>query len=87
MCKWIMDLEAIKHMISHRAGFGTYKVITLLNVYLGDNGIEKAIRMGSINIEVIVKDKNKKNLYQRCPPCPQCIGKLLLANKHLSNGF
>lgn len=57
----------MKHMSSCRSAFDTYDIITPIKIYLGDDNIVKTIGMGSIIVEVIVKDKkriyNKDNLY------------------------
>lgn len=55
--KWIIDLGAIKYVISHRTAFNTSKIIDPCNVYLEDDCVVKAIGMGSIIVEAIVKGK------------------------------
>ena len=47
MCKWIMELGATKHMISHTTPFYTYEIIDPCIVHLGDNVVVKAVGMGS----------------------------------------
>ena len=43
-------------MILHRVAFGMCEVIALCNVYLGDNNVIQAIKIGSIIVEAIVRD-------------------------------
>lgn len=43
-------------MSSHRATFGMCEVIAPRNVYLDDNSVIQAIKMGSIIVEAIVRD-------------------------------
>ena len=50
-----MDSGATKHIILHRTTFDTYKLIILRNVYLGDDSVVEAIRMGSITVKAIVR--------------------------------
>ena len=57
MYKGIMNLGASKHMTSYKAAFGTYKVIDLRGLDLGDNNVVKVIGMGSIVMETIMKGK------------------------------
>lgn len=52
-----MDSKASKYMTLCRAAFNTYEVIASRNVHLGDNDVVKAIGMGSIIVEAIVKGK------------------------------
>jgi hypothetical protein len=42
-CKWIMDLEAAKHIILHRVTFDMHKLIVSRNVYLDDDSVVEAI--------------------------------------------
>ena len=51
MCKWIMNLDATKHITSYKAAFNTYEIITPRNMHLDDNSIVQAIGMGSIVVE------------------------------------
>lgn len=59
MYKWIMDSRASNHMISHRTTFVTYEIMALHNIYLDDDGVVEAIGIGSIVVELMVKDKMK----------------------------
>lgn len=54
MCKWIIDLGAIKHMSSRKAALGTYVANTPLNNYLGDDTIMEIIRMDMTAIKVML---------------------------------
>ena len=58
--KWIMDLEATKHMILYRAAFDTYEVISLYNVRLGNDSVVETIVIRSIVINVEMKGKMNK---------------------------
>ena len=62
MCKLIMDSYGFKHIMSHKAAFDTYEVITPRNVHLGDKNVVCVIRMDSIVVEAILEDKSN----QRC---------------------
>lgn len=55
MYKWIMVLGASKHMSLYRTTFSTYEVIAPRIVDLDDNSVAKAIRIGSIVIDLIAK--------------------------------
>ena len=58
--KWIMDLEATKHIILYRAAFDTYEVISLDNVRLDNDGVVETIGVRSIVINVEMKGKTNK---------------------------
>lgn len=56
--KWNRNLGvSTKHMTSHRAKFNMYEAISSYNVYLDDDSVVKAIGMGSIVVETIVRGK------------------------------
>lgn len=54
---YISKACTIKYVILHRAEFHTSKIIDPCNVYLEDDCVLKAIGMGSIIMEAIVKGK------------------------------
>lgn len=54
--KWIINLEASKHMTLHRVALSIYEVITSRTLYLENNSVGEAIGMGFIVVEAIVKD-------------------------------
>lgn len=58
--KRIMNLEASKYMTLHQTASGTYEIIAPCDVHLDNNNVGKAIGMGSIIIEAIVKGKIKR---------------------------
>ena len=60
MYKWILYFGASNHMTSHRVAFDIYEVIFLRNVYLGDDNVIKAIIIGFIVVEVMVKGNIKR---------------------------
>ena len=55
-----------KHMTSHRLAFDTYEVLTSRSVHLGDDSILEAIGIGSIVVEVMVRDKIDKIRINEC---------------------
>lgn len=57
ICKWIMDLGAIKHIISLRSTFNTYVVIILHNIHLDNDSVVKAIEIEFIVVEVVMRGK------------------------------
>lgn len=58
-------------MTSRRVAFDTYEVIASRNVYLEGNSVMKAVKMGSIIVDVTVRGKIKrvriKNAFLMCP--------------------
>lgn len=44
-------------MILHTVAFDTYEVISLRSVHLGNNSVAKAIKIGSIVVEVEMRGK------------------------------
>ena len=90
MCKWIMNTEASNHMNFHKATFDTYdtyEVISSCNVYLDDDSIMRAYKIGFITIEVIVKDNIKRICINNTLHVPKLQENLLSVSKLLSNGL
>lgn len=58
--------------------FDIYETIVLYNVHLGDDNVVKAIRTNSILVEMMVKEKNKKDSHQRCLLCVQVASEFAL---------
>ena len=56
VCMWIMDSGAFKYMTLYKVVFDRYEVIAPPNMHLGDKNIIKIIGMGSIIVEIIIKN-------------------------------
>lgn len=87
MCKYTMDSLAYNHIISCSATFDTYEVIDSRNVYLDDDSVVEAIRMGCIIDEIIVKDKIKIICIKNTFHVPKLQANLLSVNKLLLDGL
>lgn len=87
MCKWIINLGALNHMISYRATFDTYEVIAPYNVHLGGDNIIEAIGLGTVGVEVMMKDEIKRICIKNVFRVPNLQTNLLSVNKLLSNGL
>ena len=87
MSEWIMDSGATKHMTSHRLAFDIYEVLTSRSVHLGDYSILEAIGIGSIVVEVMVRDKINKIRINECLHVPKLHANLLSVSKLVSSGL
>lgn len=74
-------------MTSHRAVFDAYDVIVARNVHLSDDSIVDVIKKNFINVEMMVKDKIKRNHIKDALYVPKLQTNLLSVNKFLLNGL
>lgn len=71
--KWIMDLEASKHMTSYKAAFDMYEVITSHNMNISDNRVVQVIKMRSIFIKTIFEGEIIKFIIKMCFTYANCM--------------
>lgn len=56
MSKRIIDLDATRYITLYKYSFDTCEEISAIKVWLGDNSMVQAIGIGSIIVEIVVKD-------------------------------
>lgn len=78
-------LEAMKYMVFQKVTFDTYKAFAPYNVYLNDDSIVEAIGMSFIIIEILVKDKTKRFLFNDALFISKLQENLLSVSKILPN--
>ena len=79
--KWFKNLETTKHMTLHRVVFNIYQIIAPHNVHLNDDSIVKAIGMGSIIMEAIMKGNMNCIHYKNMIHVSKLDAKLFLVTK------
>jgi hypothetical protein len=87
LCKWVMDLGAIKHMTSYRVAYNTYEVISQCNMRLVDDNMTKTIRMGSVVVVLEIECKTTRMHITDMLHVPNLQPNLLRVNKLISNGL
>lgn len=75
----------MKYMVFQKVTFDTYKAFAPYNVYLNDDSIVEAIGMSFIIIEILVKDKTKRFLFNDALFISKLQENLLSVSKILPN--